>query len=40
MVVRLKEIILMLLFEKDKLNKVCKTVQGIFDGLTGRMGKL
>ncbi len=38
--VRIKELILVLLFEKDKLNKMCKTIRGVYDGLTGRMGRL
>lgn len=38
--VRYKQTILMLLFEKDKFGKMCKTIRGVYDGLIGRMGRL
>jgi rhamnosyltransferase len=36
--VRLKELELMLVLEKDKVRKTLKFLKGLFDGLTGRMG--
>lgn len=39
-IIRIKEIILMLLFEEHKLAKVISALQGIFDGLRGKMGPM
>ncbi|MEN6372207.1 MAG: glycosyltransferase family 2 protein [Armatimonadota bacterium] len=38
--VRLKELILMLMFENNKLDKLWKTALGAFDALRGRMGRI